>query len=652
MNLISLIGASKDFGIRSLFQHLTLHIQKSERLGLIGPNGADKSTLLKILAGLEPLGEGERRCSPRLRIELVSQESSLKNNRAVIEEVLANCGEKRELLLRFNQLSDEIAQAPKDPHLLEELGRISERMDNAEAWRLEQQCKEVLHRLGITDLYRPVRELSGGYQKRVRLASSLVANPDVLLLDEPTNHLDASAVEWLQSWLDKFQGALVLVTHDRYVLDQITRRMVEVSNGEAHNYNGNYSTFLDQKGKKDRSEAATEAKFKGVLRRELAWLKQGPKARSTKQKARVQRITLMQSESSKNINNAFKISTLNKRIGKLVIEAKGLKATSNGKEDGTLLFDNFTYNFSQEDRVGIIGPNGSGKSTLLDLIARRKIPIEGEIRLGETISLGYLDQQTDDLISGKGLNRKVIEFVQEAASWIDLGKEQVTASQLLERFLFPPAQQHSPLKRLSGGEKRRLTLCRILIQAPNVLLLDEPTNDLDVQTLSVLEDFLEDFHGCVVVVSHDRYFLDRTIDKIFSFEEDGIKRFEGNYSEFLEHKQLREQKQVKRSDYSKNVNNNETKAKKNTPYFDSSKMQTSSETRRIQKPRRRNFKEAKELKELDQDLPLLEAKRIAVEQLLVKGEGDLTELSQTLADLIEKLKDAEDRWLELSELAP
>ena len=642
MNLISLINASKSFGIRNLFQGLTLHINSKERLGLIGPNGAGKSTLLKILAGREPLEEGQRQCSAKLRIELVSQESGIKSGLTVIEEVLANCGEKKELLLRFNQLSVEVAKNPSDPNLLKNLGRISERMDAAEAWRLEHQCKEVLQRLGIADLDRPVKNLSGGYLKRVKLASALVSKPDVLLLDEPTNHLDASAVQWLQNWLDKFNGALVLVTHDRYVLDQITKRMVEVDNGEVHNYEGNYSTFLKQKTQQEQSAASTEAKFKGVLRRELAWLRQGPKARSTKQKARLQRIEQMRNKSSKSIKNSLKISTLNTRIGKLVIEAKDLEVTSNGKSDGPLLFKDFSYSFSPEDRVGIIGPNGIGKSTLLDLIAHRKLPTDGEIRHGETVSLGYLDQQTDDLIIGKGLERKVIDFVEEAASLITLEKEQITASQLLERFLFPPAQQHSPLKRLSGGEKRRLTLCRILIQAPNVLLLDEPTNDLDVQTLSVLEDFLEDFKGCVIVVSHDRYFLDRTIDRIFSFEEGQIKRYEGNYTSFLERQQLRYP-----------VTTSIQKSPDKPSIFNSDNLQTLKDVDEIRtKRRRRNFKESKELEKLDQELPLLETKKISLEKALTKGEGNLTILSQELAALIEKLKKAEDRWLELSELMP
>ncbi len=649
MNLISLVKASKDFGIKRLFQELNLHIKKGERLGVIGPNGAGKSTLLKVIAGLEPLEEGERRCSPQLRIEVVSQESSIINNNTVIEEVLANCGEKRNLLLRFNQLSDAIAHNPNDTSLLTALGQISEKMDIAEAWLLEQQCKEILQRLGINNLYKLAKELSGGYQKRVRLASALVAKPDILLLDEPTNHLDASAVEWLQSWLEKFKGALVLITHDRYVLDQVTKRIVEVSDGKAVTYNGNYSTFLKQKAQEELAEASREKKHKSILRRELIWLQQGPKARSTKQKARLQRIEQMRSESSKAMTDKLKISSLNKRLGKLVIEAESLQATRNGEVNGQLLFNDFSYSFSNEDRVGIIGANGSGKSTLLDLIARRRLPSKGKLHFGSTVSLGYLDQQTNDITEIKNQDKKVIDFIEEAAFRIDLGKEQITATQLLERFLFNSAQQHTPLKKLSGGEKRRLTLCRILIQAPNVLLLDEPTNDLDVQTLSILEDFLEDFKGCVVVVSHDRYFLDRTVDRIFSFEEGKIKRFEGNYSAFLQGKHLA-RKTSNKATVSK-VDAIEPKIIK-ISLADSSQANTSAIIKEANKARRRTFKEGKELEELNKNLPLLEAKIVYVENTLTTGEGDLTQLSQELAHLIEKLKDAEDRWLELSELEP
>lgn len=635
MSLISLVGAAKDYGIRTLFSELDLHISEGERLGLIGPNGAGKSTLLRVLAGQEPLGEGTRRSSPQLRVELVGQESRVTPGLTVLEQVLEGCGAKRELLLRFNALSDAIARDPDSESLLSELGQLSQRMDEEEAWSLEQQCGEVLQKLGISDLQRPVEDLSGGYRKRVGLASALVACPDVLLLDEPTNHLDAAAVEWLQSWLDRYPGALVLVTHDRYVLDRVTRRMVEVEKGRARAYQGNYSTFLQHKAEEEASEAASAQKFKGVLRRELAWLRQGPKARSTKQRARLQRIEAMREQKTPQMKTKLEMNNVSRRIGKQVIEAEQLGVTADGQEQGRTLLKDFSYSFSPEDRVGIIGPNGSGKSTLLDLIARRRDPTQGSLRLGDTVHVGYLDQHTTAFNEGKGLERKVIDFVEEAATRIDLGGEQVTASQLLERFLFPPAQQHSPLARLSGGERRRLTLCKMLIQAPNVLLLDEPTNDLDVQTLSVLEDFLEDFRGCVIVVSHDRYFLDRTVDRLFWFEQGRLHQFEGNYSAFLERQRLQERERSA-----------------STPVATGTISAGRRSAAKQQGPRRRSFKENQELEQLDQQLPELEQRRRSVEKQISDDDADIANLSHELAELIITIESAEERWLELSELVP
>ena len=636
--LISLVNASTDFGIKNLFKNLDLHINKKERLGLIGPNGSGKSTLLRVIAGIEPLMEGERRCLSSLRISLVGQETSYNSEKSILEEVLEGCGEKRKLLLNFSQLSRKIAQNPEDEDLLKKLGQASELMDAAEAWNLEQQCQDVLRRLGIKDLDKPVKELSGGYRKRVGLAAALVSKPDVLLLDEPTNHLDASAVEWLQNWLDHYEGALVLITHDRYVLDRITNRMVEINNGEARKYSGNYREFLQQKVEQEQSEASTKKKFQGVLRKELAWLRQGPKARSTKQKARIQRIAEMQAKPKSHVKANLEMNSLSRRIGKIAIEAEGVGLSLHNKNNNLDLLYDFTYSFSPEDRVGIIGPNGSGKSTLLDLIAGKRLPTSGEMRLGETVHIGYLDQHTNDLNQGSGLNRKVIEFVEEAALRIDHGGKQITASQLLEKFLFPPSQQHSPLVKLSGGEKRRLALCKMLIQAPNVLLLDEPTNDLDIQTLSVLEDFLDDFKGCVVVVSHDRYFLDRTIDRIFNFENGHLCRYEGNYSRFLDQKILEER-------------NNETK--KRAKIVNNSKNKRGQEIKLVHKndPRRLSFKEARELKELDLRLPMLEKKKIYLEKKISDSDVDISEISHELAELIESIQKHEDRWIELSEMS-
>ncbi len=649
MSLINITGARKDFGIKTLFKDLNLQIKSKDRLGLIGPNGAGKSTLLKVLAGTETLEEGTRFCPQRLHIEHVDQESSLVRGHTVLQEVLAGCGDKRKLLIRFQELSESIARKPNEQNLLAKLSQLTQAMDEAQAWGLEQQCKEVLNRLGITDLQRNVEELSGGYRKRVSLASALVSKPDVLLLDEPTNHLDAKAVEWLQNWLDQFNGALVIVTHDRYLLDRITHNMLEVDKGEAFFYQGNYSDFLSQKTQKAEIEAANTRKFKNILKKELAWLKRGAKARSTKQKARIQRIEGMQSKQIDKTISHLEISSLSKRIGKVVIEAEGLHMTSNGEAHFPIVFENFSYSFTPEDRVGIIGPNGCGKSTLLDLIAGRRKATAGKLRLGETVRLGYLDQHTMDFTKGQKLEKKVIDFVEEVASRIDLNGSQISASQLLERFLFPPAQQHSPLKKLSGGERRRLALCKILIQAPNVLLLDEPTNDLDLTTLRVLEEFLESFQGCVIVVSHDRYFLDRVVNRLFNFENGNLNQFEGNYSDFLDQKKLLD-KEIKNYSASKKENRNlqTSNSKASTLKHEDKPLYKASKS----KNRKLSFKESRELEKLEKDLPLLEKKRFDIEQALLQKDADLTNLSKELAELVERITLSEDRWLELSELLP
>ena len=651
MSLISLVGVRKDFGIRTLFENLTLHVGERERLGLIGPNGAGKSTLMRLLAGLEPPGEGERRVLPQARIVLVSQEPEMDPERTVLDQVFEGSGEKMELLRRYTAVSDALAHAHAegtgDTALLAELGELNARMDQSQAWGLEQQIREVLGRLGVGDVGRKVGELSGGYRKRLALASALVAEPDVLLLDEPTNHLDADCIQWLQGYLARFPGALVLITHDRYVLDQVTSRIVEVDRGEASSYHGNYSYYLARKAEQEASAAASEAKFKGVLRRELEWLKRGPKARSTKQKARIQRIEAMQEAPKRQVKGDLSLASNQRRLGKRAIEAENLSiwATAEAKAASAApLLKGFSYDFSPEDRIGIIGPNGSGKSTLLDLIASRGArPHEGRMELGSTVKLAYFDQHSDVLVGERdaaGRERKVIDVVKEAASTVEVDGSTLSAGQLLERFLFPPAQQHQPVSKLSGGERRRLHLCRLLIEAPNVLLLDEPTNDLDVQTLTVLEDFLEDFRGCVVVVSHDRYFLDRTVDRLFAFENGELQRFEGNYTAYLE------RQQAPRNAPSAEPANERSEQQPATPRPPA--------TKGAAKPRRRSFKETRELQSLEVELPQWEERRGELEGLLASGSSDYTvleALTHELAALNERIEAGEERWLELSELA-
>ena len=672
MSLISLVGAGKDYGIRTLFSDLELHVGPRERLGLIGPNGAGKSTLLRVLAGREPLDRGERRCSSRLNVVLLDQEPDLDPARTVLEEVFAAGGERLALLREHEELSLALAADPASDTLLARLSSCNHRMDSCNAWDLERDCREVLERLGIgagSDLLgRRVGELSGGNRRRVALAAALVAQPEVLLLDEPTNHLDAEGVEWLQGWLDRFAGALVLVTHDRYLLDRVTRRIVAVERGEARPYEGNYAAYLERRAEEEASEQASAAKFRGSLRRELAWLRQGPKARSTKQKARLQRIEAMREAPTRQAKGQVSLTSTARRIGKQAITAEGLcvgvpASPPGGDASGPrtsrpegpteppeeaphpgpdnpgprLLLRDFSYDFSPEDRVGIIGPNGVGKSSLLEVIAGRRTPSAGTLELGSTVKLAYFDQHSEVLLADQA-QRKVIDVVLEAASRVAVDGVELSASQLLERFLFPPAQQHQPVAKLSGGERRRLHLCRLLIEAPNVLLLDEPTNDLDVHTLGVLEDFLEDFRGCVVVVSHDRWFLDRTVDRLFCFRDGQLERFEGNYSSYLERQQAaagRPAGGVAQTGSAAAPSSNNRPTAKPTA------------------PRRRSFKENRELESIERDLPLWEERRGSLETSLANPSGgdygQLETLTHELAELVERIHSAEERWLELSE---
>ena len=406
MTLISLLEASKEYGAGPLFKNINLHINEKDKLGLIGRNGTGKSTLLKVIARKEELDSGRMDFGDKYKISFVSQESLLSNQNTILEEVLSNCGEKKELLIEFNQTSSLLEKEPFNKDLLKKLGHISERMDSEKAWDIEQDCKEILQRLGINNLEAPTKNLSGGYKKRVAIASALVAKPDLLLLDEPTNHLDATSVEWLESWLRNFNGAVILVTHDRYFLDKVTNKIIELEQGSAYTYTGNYSSYLEQKAIKIESNKTSESKFKSILRKELKWLRQGPKARSSKQKARIKRIEEMRNNKSNSIENHLLIASNISRLGKMVIEVEDLCIKANSNKDINPIVKDFSYQFSAEDRVGIIGANGIGKSTLLDVLSGRRECESGHIEIGETVKIGYLEQDSHNLKEKKVLEKR------------------------------------------------------------------------------------------------------------------------------------------------------------------------------------------------------------------------------------------------------
>ncbi|MBW4524251.1 MAG: ABC-F family ATP-binding cassette domain-containing protein [Phormidium tanganyikae FI6-MK23] len=628
MSVLTLRSVKKDFGIKEIVRDASFTLEAGEKVGLIGTNGSGKSTLLKMIGGLESIDDGQLIRTSGSRMIYLPQQPDLDLERTVLEQVFADSGEQMSLVKEYEQLSEQLAHSNGNADaVMSRLSQVTQKMDSIDAWELETKAKIVLSKLGIEDLNAKIEQLSGGYRKRVALATALLAEPDVLLMDEPTNHLDALSIEWLQSYLNRFRGALLLVTHDRYFLDRVTNRIIELDRGELYSYSGNYSYYLEKKAAQEASEASSERKHQGVLRRELEWLKRGAKARSTKQKARIDRVHEMQDTEFRQAQSKVQISTAGRRIGKKVVE---LHQVSKGFGDRTLI-KGFTYNFNPVDRVGIIGGNGAGKSTLLNLITGRLQPDAGTIETGTTIHFGYFDQHSEDLQVNE--TQRVIEYLKDVAELVKTSEgEVITASQMLERFLFPPNQQYAPINKLSGGERRRLFLLRVLMSAPNVLILDEPTNDLDVQTLAVLEEYLEDFNGCVIVVSHDRYFLDRTVDQIFALEEGGnVREYPGNYSVYLEHKKD-EEVAVEKLPEAKSV------APKSVS----------------NKPRKLSFKEKRELETLETRIPELEAEKTAIEQKLYKnppaGFSEVQKLSEQLANLEEQIETSTIRWMELSEI--
>ncbi|WP_317109392.1 ABC-F family ATP-binding cassette domain-containing protein [Chroococcidiopsis sp. SAG 2025] len=638
MTIFTLRSVKKDFGIKEILKDASFSLDEGDKVGLIGVNGSGKSTLLKAIAGLEPIDSGEIWVNSGATIVYLPQQPNLDENRTVLEQVFADGGEQMALVREYEEISDKLAHGQGDlDKLMARLSNVSQQIEAVGAWEVETNAKVILSKLGIEDFDAKIGNLSGGYRKRIALAAALLSEPDVLLMDEPTNHLDALSVEWLQSYLTRFRGALLLITHDRYFLDRVTNRIIEIDRGDLYTYSGNYAYYLEKKAEAEESAVSSQRKHAGVLRRELEWLKRGPKARSTKQKARIDRIYEMQAREFKQVQGKVEISTPGRRIGRKVIELENISKSYGDR----LLIKDFTYTFNPEDRIGIIGSNGAGKSTLMDIITGRVQPDSGTVEIGSTIHIGYFDQHSDDLTLNE--NQRVIEYLKDVAELVKTADGSIiTASQMLERFLFPPNQQYAPIHMLSGGEKRRLFLLRVLMSAPNVLILDEPTNDLDVQTLAVLEEYLEDFNGCAIVVSHDRYFLDRAVETIFAIEPGGtLRQYPGNYSVYLDYKQAAEEEKSK-------IESQKSKLESRTP--------TPTPTLPLPTPassRKLSFKEKREYETLETQIPEMETQKEELEKIFYNNPpSDFTEmqqLSEQLAQLVQAIDTATERWLELAE---
>jgi ABC transport system ATP-binding/permease protein len=629
MAIFTLQSVQKDFGIKEILKEASFSLDAGEKVGLIGLNGSGKSTLLKMIAGLEPIDGGQIQTNPSAKIIYLPQQPEVDEDKTLLEQVFADSGSAAQLVQEYEAVSDRLVHHPEDAAVLANLTRISHEMDTIGAWDLEAKSKVILTQLGITDFTVKMGELSGGYRKRVALAAALVAEPDALLMDEPTNHLDALSVEWLQGYLQRYRGAVLLITHDRYFLDRVTQRIIEVDRANLYTYSGNYSYYLEKKGEMELSAASTQQKQAGILRKELAWLRRGAKARSTKQKARIGRVEEMRDREAIAENGKVELSAASRRLGKKVVELSNI---SKAYGDRPIIKD-FTYEFIPGDRVGIIGGNGMGKSTLLNIITNRLEPDSGVVDIGTTVHIGYFDQYSSDLMTAADEQLRAIDYLKEVGEYVKTADgTQITASQMLEKFLFTGNQQYAPIHMLSGGEKRRLYLLRVLVGAPNLLILDEPTNDLDIQTLSILEDYLTEFSGCVLVVSHDRYFLDRTVEKILALEGDGqIKEYPGNYSVYLDYQKQAESDAKAAKSIPKNPN-----PPKAQPPTNNKKSLSAWEKR--------------DLGTLETKITKLETDKAKLEELMATASyGDLPPLTQQLQDLEQAIETTTTKWMALAE---
>ncbi|MFE5317384.1 ABC-F family ATP-binding cassette domain-containing protein [Paenibacillus sp. NPDC056579] len=632
MNIVTIEHFCKSYGDKVLFDDISFQINEKQRIGLVGVNGTGKSSLLKAMAGLESVDSGKLIHSNHFRVEYLPQNPEFDGESTVLEQVFYGDTPLMQVLRDYEAALSELQLAPEDEKRQSRLFAVQQRMDAMNAWEANTTAKTVLTKLGIHDFSQKVGVLSGGQRKRVAMARVLIQPADLLILDEPTNHIDHDTVEWLEEFLGKWKSALLLVTHDRYFLDRVTNRIIELDHGKLYSYEGNYAAFLEKKAERLEREAAEEDKRQNMLRRELAWLRRGAKARTTKQKARIDRVVELRDRKVDGPAAKLEMALGASRLGKKVIELEGVSKSFDGRK----MFDPFSYIVLPDDRIGIIGPNGSGKSTMLNLIAGRLQPDEGTIDVGTTVKLAYYTQENVEMDP----KQRVIEYIKDAAEVIRLANgEAVTAAQMLERFLFSPALQWTPIGKLSGGERRRLYLLRTLMGEPNVLLLDEPTNDLDIQTLTILEEYLEDFPGAVITVSHDRYFLDRTADHLFAFEGGGhIRHFFGNYTEYME--AVKQEEQAEAND-----------RKLQAPSAQSTVE--APERRETARARKLSFKDQKEWDEIEGKIAAIEERLVTIKSEIERAGSDYGKVQELYVEeqkLTEQLEQTMDRWAELSEL--
>ena len=592
MNILNIEHVSKTFGEKRILDDVSYGVHEGDKIGVIGINGTGKTTLLKIIAGIEEPDEGQVITQNGLRITYLPQNPEFPKDATVLSYVMDGVKEHE--------------------------------------WDSESDAKTILNKLDITDHHAAIDILSGGQKKRVALAKALVMESDVLILDEPTNHIDNEMARWLESYLIKFKGVIIMVTHDRYFLDRVTNKILEISHGKLYGYTANYSKFLELKTQREEMELATERKRQSVLRMELEWAKRGCRARTTKQKARLERLEALKNGTAPIRDAAVELESIGTRMGKKTIE---LHNVSKRYGDRTLIKD-FNYIVLKNQRLGIIGPNGCGKSTLMKLITGELQPDAGEVEIGDTIQIGYFAQEAEEMDA----NQRVIDYIKDVADYVPTKDGRITASQMLERFLFDGNLQYTPIGKLSGGEKRRLYLCRVLMESPNVLILDEPTNDLDIPTLTILEDYLDSFYGIIITVSHDRYFLDNLVDRIFTFEGGGhLQQYEGGYTDYLEARARREA------------------GAENPTVTKTTSSQNSKDWKQNRRTKLKfSYMEQKEYDTIDDDIASLEEQIESFEQEMLANATNSAKLSEILSKKEEaekKLNEKMERWVYLNDLA-
>lgn len=601
MNLLTIEHLKKSYTERLLFDDTAFSINEGEKVGLIGINGTGKSTLLRIAAGLEEPDDGSVVKGRSLYIRYLPQIPEFEPGETVLEAI--------------------VRENKNEPHF-------------ASGEELKAAARSMLNRLEILDGEAKIDTLSGGQRKRVALASVLLSTADLLILDEPTNHLDSGMAEWLEAYLKSFKGALLMITHDRYFLDSVTNRIVELDKGKLYSYQGGYEKYLELKAERMEMAEAAERRRQSILRTEIAWMQRGARARSTKQKAHIQRYEALRDQDGPQYDRNVQLESIASRLGRTTVELKDICKSYGDR----MLLQDFTYIFLKNDRVGIIGPNGSGKSTLMKIIAGWVQPDSGTVQIGQTVKLGYFSQENEAMDE----SLRVIDYIKNAAEYVKTKDGSISAIQMLERFLFPASVQYTVIGKLSGGEKRRLYLLRILMEAPNVILLDEPTNDLDIQTLVILEDYLDTFPGIVITVSHDRYFLDRVVNRIFAFEGQGrVQQYEGGYTDYLRafelrHPQKEAQEENAPSEGQKAVNRSNWK-----------------ETAGAPKKKKLSFKEQKEWETIEDEIAALESGIEALEKEMEGAASNyarLNELMKTKSEKETALEEKMDRWMYLNEL--